>query len=305
MCQFLACLLAAALLALNALVQACEENAPCDKCAKESELSWNPDNRLVSRRLNRFYSLDDQIKAAYASNDFAAATKLANEYLDLARTYRCNWNYGNAIHDANRFLGLVALKNRNLDAAATYLLKAGRSTGSPQLNSFGPELDLANALLQEGQVEPVKSYLRDIKRFWEMDNGQVSVWLTSIEKGEKPELNRFSKQPSAGQMLLFWFAIAWPVLVVTSFLYFLRRQIARKWLFGIAGLLSGYVAMMVTGWTTGYLMPRIISSLDSTNASLVMGLLYMTMAATFLLSLLAIFGVSRFFVVKGSKPTTQ
>jgi len=261
-------------------------------------MSWNPENRLVSDRLQRFYSLEALVKAAYERNDFAAATKLANEYLDLARIYRCNWNYGNAIHDANRYLGHIALKNGDLSGAAEFLLKAGKSTGSPQLNSFGPELDLANSLLKQGQAEAVKSYLVDIKRFWEMDSGQVSVWLTDIDKGEKPDLNRFSKQPSPTEMFLVWFALAWPLLAVAAFLYFLWGQITRKWLFGITSLVSGYLAMMLTSWSAGYLMPIITISLESTNVSFIMGFLYATMAATFLLSLLTIFGVSRFFVAK-------
>ena len=131
-----------------------------------------------------------------------------------------------------------------------------------------------------------------------MDNGQVSVWLSAIEKGEKPDLNRFSKQPGTGQLALFWFAIVWPVLVVTGFLYFLRERLSKKWLFGFTGLVSAYLAMIVTGWSTGFLMPRIIEGLDSSNASIVLGVVYAATAATFVLSFLVVFGVSRFFVVK-------
>jgi hypothetical protein len=237
----------AVLLAVHTLAQACDANTPCDKCARESEMSWNPENRFVSDRLNRFYSLEDLVKAAYEAGDMTAATVLAKEYLDLAGTYRCNWNYGNAIHDANRFLGLISLKNADPGAAAAYLRKAGKSTGSPQLNTFGPDLDLANRLLKDGHVEPVKEYLKDIKVFWEMDNGQVAKWLTTIERGEKPELNRFSKGPGIAELLLFWFAFAWPVLIVAASLCFLRRRISRKWLFGITSLVSGYLAMIIAG----------------------------------------------------------
>ncbi|MFY9315103.1 MAG: hypothetical protein WAO95_06035 [Burkholderiales bacterium] len=111
---------------------ACDATVTCDKCS-ESEMSWNPENSVVSDRLKRFYSLDDLISKAYAANDLPTATKLAAEYLELAAVYRCNWNYGNATHDANRYLGLMSIKNGNIDAAGQYLLKAGKSTGSPQL----------------------------------------------------------------------------------------------------------------------------------------------------------------------------
>jgi hypothetical protein len=261
-------------------------------------MSWNPENRFVSERLKRFYSLDDQMKAAYRANDFSAARKLAGEYLEVASVYRCNWNYGNAIHDANRYLGLIALRGGASDEAAVYLIKAGKSTGSPQLNTFGPELDLADALLKTGEIEAVKTYLKGIKRFWEMDNGQVSVWLSAIEKGETPDLNRFAKQPSTGQLLLYWFTLAWPLFMIAGFLYFLRQRLSRKWLFGVIGLVSAYLAMVATGWSIGYLMPKLLEGLDASNVSVIMGVVHAGMAATFVLSFLVVFGVSRFFVTK-------
>jgi hypothetical protein len=295
--------LAAALLAIHTPVEACEGNAPCSQCAKGSEMSWNPDDKHVSAGLGRFYSLNDRIKAAYESNDMTAAAAFAKEYLSLAATYRCNWNYGNAIHDANSFLGLISLKAGDRDAAAAYLLKAGKSTGSPQLDTFGPDLDLADALLKDGQVEPVKAYLRDIKVFWKMDNGQVAEWLTSIDKGGRPELNRFAKMPDATTMPVFWFAIAWPALVCAACLFSLRRRIPRKWLFGVTALVCGYLAMIAASWIAGYLLPQIIGAMDSRSPSLILAVAYIVMAAGFLFSVLAIVGVSRFFVAKRDELT--
>ena len=53
----------------------------------------------------------------------------AKEFLELAAVYRCNWNYGNAIHDANRYLGLASLRAGKVDEAAKFLVLAGKSTG--------------------------------------------------------------------------------------------------------------------------------------------------------------------------------
>lgn len=276
---------------------ACDATLSCDKCASESEMSWNPDNRLVTDRLKRFYSLDDLVGKAYSAGEFAAVEKLATEYLQLAATYRCNWNYGNAIHDANRYLGLVRLKNGNTAEAAQYLLKAGKSTGSPQLDTFGPELDLANELLKQGNVEPVKEYLRDIKRFWRLDQGQVETWLASLEKGERPELSRFAAmQPSAAQIALFWFVLMWPILVVGGTLYFLRVQIARKWVFGTAGLVSGYAAMFVANMIFAFATPWILAGTENAGAITVTVFTYVSVGIGLLIPFLAIIGVSRFFV---------
>jgi hypothetical protein len=287
-------LLSVALLAMHSLVHACEANVACDKCAKDSGMSWNP--AVVPDRLRRFYSLDDLVKAAYQANDFATATTLAKEYLDLAATYRCNWNYGNAIHDANGYLGLMSLKAGDRGAAAVYLIAAGKSSGSPQLNSFGPDLGLANELLKAGDVEPVKAYLKDIERFWSMDNGRVAEWLTSIEKGETPELNRFQPKLGITEGVLICLALAWPALVVAAVLFFRRRRLSRKWLFAIAGVVSGYLVMILTSWGSSYALAEIVAGMDTTNASWVMFAVYAVMAASFLFPFLAILGVSRLFV---------
>jgi hypothetical protein len=291
-------ILGAALLTFVTSALACEGNVPCDKCSKDSEMSWNPNNQYVSDPLKRFYSLDDLIKAAYEAIDLSTAENLAKEYLDLASTYRCNWNYGNAIHDANRYLGLISLKKSDRAAAVDYLLKSGKSSGSPQLNSFGPDLDLADALLREGHVEPVKTYLSDVKAFWKMENGQVDEWLAGIDKGERPSLTRFNFKPSTAQLVAFWLALAWPALIVAGCLYFLRRRIVGKWLFGTSGLVLGYLALVLAGWGISYVLPALLSAVADTHAWLVMPALYLSIGAIFAISLLVVLGASRFFVAK-------
>ena len=126
--------------------------------------------------MQRFYSLEELITESYSSNDYESAKELISEYLELAGEYRCNWNFGNAIHDANRILGLISLRNGEIDEAAAYLLEAGKSSGSPQLDSFGPDLDLASELQKLGKSDEVLIYLNDIASFWVMNNGIVDNW---------------------------------------------------------------------------------------------------------------------------------
>lgn len=249
--------------------------------------------------MNRFYSLDEQITTAYKANDFGKVKELAKENLGLAAVYRCNWNFGNAIHDTNRVLGLVSLKSGDIDRAASYLLKAGKSTGSPQLNSFGPELDLANELLQLGKVDAVKSYLKDIKSFWEMDNGQVDAWLAEIEKGGKPQLNRFAANKTSPLLLVvFWFATAWPLIVSITFLYAQRKRIARKLLFFITAVLFGYAVMYVGNWIIGYAIQAIMSSMENLGEITIFLVSYLPLGIVLLLSVLTVFLVARFFYTK-------
>ena len=274
---------------------ACDENISCDKCAKESEHSWNPDNQYETARLKRFYSMDEQITAAYKSNDFNKVKELAKENLELASIYRCNWNYGNAIHDTNRVLGLISLRNGDIDTATEYLHKAGKSTGSPQLNTFGPELDLANELLHRGKVDAVKSYLKNIKSFWEMDDGQVDAWLAEIDKNGKPELDRFaSKRPGLLLSIVFWLATLWPVVVSGAFLYMRRVRITRKLRFFIFAVLSGYGITFAGSWIANYGCLVILESMEDLGAVPLFFVSFLPLGIAFLLPVLTVFFLMRY-----------
>jgi hypothetical protein len=227
---------------------ACEESTPCAKCAKDSEFSWNPHNQFVSPRLQRFYELENLISEAYKSKKHDEAKVLIAEYLGLAKIYRCNWNYGNAIHESNRVLGLILLDAGDIDGAASALIEAGKSRGSPQLGSFGPELDLANELLQRGRAREVAAYLGDIKRFWKVDSGAVDKWLEEIDRGDKPELDRLASQkPGAIHLAAFFAAMAVPLLISLVALWAKFRQINRKAAFVISSLLLGYTGLYLSG----------------------------------------------------------
>jgi len=98
---------------------------------------------------------------------------LSSELLGSADLYKDDWNYGNAIHQANILLGRVSLREGNANAAKQYLLSAGRSCGSPQLNSFGPSMSLANEMLAAGQTSTVLEYLKLCAIFWKSDFGKL------------------------------------------------------------------------------------------------------------------------------------
>jgi hypothetical protein len=235
-------------LALGPMTCVAADVAPCDKHAQQSEFSWNPPNSLVTPRLARFYELDDQVQAAYEHANDVELTQRAREWLDLAAIYRCNWNYGNAIHDANRYLGLATLRAGKVDEAAGFLVLASKSTGSPQLDTFGPDLDLADALLKRGKTEAVTEYLRGIHQFWEMDNGQVERWIAAIKKGETPKLERFGVTPSPWLIALDWFIATLPAILTLTVLYVGRRRLQRKVVFAVVAMGLGYGAWFLMGY---------------------------------------------------------
>ena len=118
------------------------------------------------------------------------AETYAYEMLSTAETEKekpCNWNYGNAIHSAHNILGRVALLRGDIDAAKKHLLLAGKTIGSPQLDTFGPNMVLAQELLKCNESETVLEYLDLCKLFWEMDNGKLDRWKAEIDKGQMPD----------------------------------------------------------------------------------------------------------------------
>lgn len=95
----------------------------------------------------------------------------------MVEHHKDDWNYGNAIHKANSALGMLALRNGDKAAARRHLLASAETKGSPQMNSFGPNMQFADAMLHAGGHEAVLVYFarclalsRVVARFgkWEM-----------------------------------------------------------------------------------------------------------------------------------------
>ena len=61
------------------------------------------------------------------------------------------------------------------------------------LSSFGPDLELANELLQAGERASVLAYLEACSRFWKSGQGQVTTWIAAIREGETPQLDRTAR----------------------------------------------------------------------------------------------------------------
>lgn len=135
----------------------------------------------------KFHDIGELILSAYSEERYHDVKQLCFEYLYLAQIFRDDWNYGNAIEAANRYLGLLALQSGDFDSAIAYLILSSKTPGSPQLESFGPNVSLAKALLEKQYTEPVLKYLDEIKRFWELEDGRIEEWKDQIQRGQIPD----------------------------------------------------------------------------------------------------------------------
>ena len=93
--------------------------------------------------------------------------------------------HDNVIHDANSVLGLIALREGNTVSAKEHLLAAGKTPGSPHLDSFGPNMRLAKELLEHGEQETVLDYFRLCGNFWKRE--ELDEWISEVEAGRIPD----------------------------------------------------------------------------------------------------------------------
>ena len=144
----------------------------------------------ISPELTRFHTLVAELEKRVKLVDAPPSADLAQECLALAASFPRNWDFGNAIHYANLLLGSDALSTNYTPLSVDYLLRAGHTHGSPQLDSFGPDFGLANALLALDQRDGVLEYLQLVRIFWRGDFGAINTWRELIVAGEKPTLSR-------------------------------------------------------------------------------------------------------------------
>jgi len=135
----------------------------------------------------RWAALGRAAKESLNQGHDAEAKALAEELQKLAPKYPKDWNYGNAVQDFNLVLGRLALKSGETDAAKKYLLAAGASPGSPQMNSFGPNMTLARDLLAKGEKDVVVEYFELCRKFWKMEDGKLDQWKKDIDENRTPD----------------------------------------------------------------------------------------------------------------------
>lgn len=97
------------------------------------------------------------------------------------------------MHDGNFVLGRIAVQEGQIDEAKRYLLEAGKSTGSPVLNTFGPNMSLARDLLLNGERETVLQYFELCGKFWSNGTERLALWTEDVKAGRMPDFgaNRF------------------------------------------------------------------------------------------------------------------
>jgi len=143
---------------------------------------------LPPEGLTRFYGLKGAAQAAFDAGDLNAAENYAHELLADAPSYPKDWNYGNAIFFGNMLLGRVALlRDKNVALARNLLIASGKTPGSPQLNSFGPNMSLARDLLAAGERDTVLEFFGECGSFWKQQFSKLDQWSAMVKGGGDPD----------------------------------------------------------------------------------------------------------------------
>jgi len=140
----------------------------------------------LSTDMGRDALLQSLAKVALAANKPKKAREYAKKMLSQNSS---GWNYGNNIHQGNIILGKIALASNDLDEAKRRLIDAGKTPGSPQLNSFGPDMALANELLQKGEKDVVLEYFELCSKFWKRSKylQKLHKWSAEVKEGRIPD----------------------------------------------------------------------------------------------------------------------
>ncbi len=137
----------------------------------------------LSGKSGRDLLLADLAKAAFAADRLDKARQFAELMLQNTSAGR---NYGDWVHTGNLVMGRIALREGKIEEAKSRLIAAGMTPGSPVLNSFGPNMMLARALLEIGEREIVLEYFKLCSQFWKLHRGRLDEWGELAAAGRMP-----------------------------------------------------------------------------------------------------------------------
>lgn len=159
---------------------ASKETKPMPEADGPERIRW-----LVKRR----HALERLATSAFAAREFEHAIKYASELLDLAVTNQLPefLHDGEAFHLANTLLGRNALRVGDVEGARRHLIEAGKTSGSPALVSFGPDMRLAKELLEQGERKVVLEYFELCKQFWRKGLDRLNDWSLIVKEGGMPD----------------------------------------------------------------------------------------------------------------------
>jgi hypothetical protein len=125
---------------------------------------------------------------AFDAGEYDKAERYATQLLTLSAQRPAYASPGLGVFFGNMIIGRVALRrDKNVALAKASLLAAGRSSGSPTLNSFGPNMSLARDLIEAGERDVVLEYFALCRSFWKLGQQKLDAWTAMVKGGGMPD----------------------------------------------------------------------------------------------------------------------
>ncbi len=159
-------------------------------------------------KLKPFYFLHKLLDRALAEKKWAKVQFYALDYLNTAKSYQKNWNFGNAIFYGNMALAAVSLQNHDNKSAIEHVILASLTPGSPQLNSFGPfnnslYTDPLLELFKQGERNGLIEFAQNCKKFLngslEKETPENHKLYGTVSKWNIDSMDRFINQIQTNQ----------------------------------------------------------------------------------------------------------
>lgn len=139
--------------------------------------------QLAVQAIHEFDQLKDiLVNNETSSNDINYAQSLLEHYSPISSEYP--EVYGQLNHYAELIIADAYLKNNAIDQAAAHLTNSCKQKGFT-LKSFGPNMQVANRMLEKSLSNSVVDYLKACQKHW-LDR-KAYLWEEMIKEGKTPD----------------------------------------------------------------------------------------------------------------------
>lgn len=159
--------------------------ADCQDVWERALVQFERAVKVRKDQIGLFSLLPDLATCAFEAGQTDKAKEYALQLLKMGNQKKHRQHNGNAVHHGNLVLGRLALQAGDVEKAKSFLLEAGKTQGSPQLDSFGPNMTLAKELLERGEREVVLEYFQLCAKFWK--GGELDNWSAVVKGGGMPD----------------------------------------------------------------------------------------------------------------------
>ncbi len=145
---------------------------------------------LMQDKDSKIYTMPYLAQIAFDLGQYEKAKTYAEQLIKISTEIRTP---GIGIFHGNHLLGRLAMLDNDIPAAKKYLQKAGKTSGGPALNSFGPKMTLAKELLEVGEKEVVLEYFSNCRKFWSRGNDKLDQWTQDVKNDRIPNFQKHLK----------------------------------------------------------------------------------------------------------------